>query len=76
MSKYGKIEINVAEYYSSNALQAFADKVGISYDKAESLARERIYRKLYTKKRNQDPAVQEQRKQLAHKRHQLLKMLG
>ena len=75
MSKYGEIEVNVSEYFTSDQLQAFADANGITYEKAESLAKEMVYRKLYAKLRNKSVEVKAKRKEYNQKRHELIKQL-
>jgi hypothetical protein len=76
MSKYGTINVNVYDYYSSEQLQMFADTNKITYEQAESLAREIIYRKKYMKLRNQSAEVKAERKMYNKKRNALRKALN
>jgi hypothetical protein len=76
MSKYGVIDVNVTKHYTSDKLQAFADRHSITYEKAESLAREMIYRKVYQSLRNKDPKVKEQRRRMNRSRRELAKQLN
>lgn len=75
MSKYGEINVDLSKHFTTKQLQAFADANGISYDEAESLAKELVYRKIYAKLRNKDPQVKAKRKAYNQKRTALLKML-
>jgi hypothetical protein len=76
MSKYGTIKVDVYSVYTKEQLTKFAKKVDITYEKAESLARERLYRKAYMEMRNKAPEVKEKRKEYNQKRYELRKMLG
>jgi hypothetical protein len=71
MSKYGKINVNVSTFFTSNQINDFAEKAGISYDKAESIAKNVVYRKLYQKARNADPKVKAKRRVENKKRNAL-----
>lgn len=75
MSKYGEIKVDVKKHFTSEQLNAFAEANGLSYDEAESLAKEMIYRKIYNKARNKDPEVRAKRKAYNQKRHLLAKAL-
>jgi len=75
MSKYGQIKFKLSDYFSSEQIQKFADENGISYDESESIAKELVYRKIYTAQRNKDPKVKAKRKAYNQKRNQLRKLL-
>jgi hypothetical protein len=60
--------VNLSQYFTSNQIKEFAEKTGITYDKAESIAKNVIYRKLYQKARNTDPKVKAVRKAQNRKR--------
>jgi hypothetical protein len=76
MSKFGKIDVNVYAFYTVEQLTAFADRVGITFEQAESLAKEKVYRHTYNKLRNKEPEAKQVRHEYNRKRQQLQKMLG
>lgn len=76
MSKYGTIKVDVSKHYTSDQLDKFATDNGISYDEAESLAKELIYRRMYNKLRSKDPQVVAKRKAYNKKRMALRKLLA
>jgi hypothetical protein len=75
MSKVGTIEVDVYAVYEAEQIATFAAKANISIKQAESIARERLYRKEYNRKRNQLPEVKAVRKQYNQKRNALAKLL-
>ena len=75
MSKFGKLTVNVYDYYESDQLVAFAERAKITLEKAESLAREKVYRKLYNTLNNKTPEARAKRKVYNRQRNQLLKQL-
>jgi hypothetical protein len=75
MSKYGTIEVNIYDVYTKDQLEAFAKKNKITYEAAESVAKEILYRKAYAKLRNKDEEVKAERKAYNNKRNALRKML-
>lgn len=76
MSKYGTIEVNVYNYFTSEQLNDFATVNHITYEQAESLAKEIVYRKKYNQLRNAAPEVKAVRKQYNAKRNALRKALN
>jgi hypothetical protein len=71
-NQFGKtIEVDVNAVYSEKTLQAFAKKAGITLQAATSIAKNTLYRKEYTKLRNQLPTVKAKR-QVANKQRRLL----
>lgn len=73
MSKYGTVTVNLSQHFTSDQIQEFADNNGLTYDKAESIARNYVYRKLYRKLRNKDPEVRAKRKEANKVRQELVK---
>jgi hypothetical protein len=73
MSKYGNVNVNISTYFTSNQIDEFAKNNGLTYDQAESIARNIVYRKEYQKLRNMDPKVQAKRKRANKVRYELSK---
>jgi hypothetical protein len=75
MSKFGTINVDVYEHFTSDQLASFAELHGITYEQATSLAKEMLYRKAYNGLRNKTPEVRAKRKEYNQKRHELSKSL-
>jgi hypothetical protein len=67
--KVGEIVVDVYGTYTVEQLEKFALQMGITLKAAESLARERLYRVEYSKRRAQMPEVVAQRKVYNKKRN-------
>jgi hypothetical protein len=76
-NQFGKtITVDVSAVYDEKTLQAFAKKAGITLQAARSLAHNVLYRKEYTKLRNQLPEVKAKRKAENARRRLLAKQLN
>jgi hypothetical protein len=76
MSKVGTIVVDVYSVYDEKSLKAFAKKAGVTTKQAESIARERLYRMEYNRRRNLLPEVKEERRVYHARRRELAKMLN
>lgn len=75
MSKYGSVNVNVYDHFTSDQLQARAQQMGITYEQCVSLAHEFLYRKEYMRLRNRAPEVKATRKAYNKQRAELMKQL-
>jgi hypothetical protein len=74
--KVGSIEVNVYEHYSLEALENFALTNGITLSRAESLAREQLYRAEYARRASKLPSAIAARKTASKKRSELRMLLS
>lgn len=76
MSNESKIQVNVYDVYSVEQLQVFADANGITLQKAESVAHELLWRRVYAKRYNAAPEQKAKRQAYNKQRNMLRKALN